>query len=359
MQTFSMEECSRELAAHRTAMGGYVQMVQLKGLFLLNASARDEIYGAQERAAIAELLDLYVPPQTAATVAEWPDLLGPADVILSGWGMPVVDAAFLAHTPRLQAIFYGAGSVRGFVTDALWARGIRVTSAQSANAEAVADYTLAAIVFALKHGWQLAAQTRREQCFPSREGIPGVYGATVGIISLGMIGRLVRERLRPFGVRVLAYDPFVTAAEAERLHVSSCSLPALFAESDVVSLHAPLLPETRGLIGGELLAALPQGATLINTARGALIREQELVDVLERRSDLHAVLDVTWPEPPPPGSPLYILPNVTLTPHIGGAVGRERRRLGALMVDELRRFVAGEPLRHEVTREQLERMATP
>lgn len=334
-------------------------MAQFKGLFLLNASTRDEIYGAEERAAITELLHLYAPPQTAETVAERPDVLGPADVILSGWGMPVVDATFLAHAPRLQAIFYGAGSVRGFVTDALWARGIRVTSAQAANAEAVADYTLAAILFALKHAWQLAAQTRRERRFPSREGIPGVYGATVGIISLGMIGRLVRERLRPFGVRVLAYDPFATAADAERLQVSLCSLPALFAESDVVSLHAPLLPETRGLIGGELLAALPRGATFINTARGAVVREEELIDVLRRRPDLHALLDVIWPEPPAPGSPLYTLPNVTLTPHIAGAVGRERRRLGAMMVDELRRYVAGEPLRHEVTREQLERMATP
>lgn len=334
-------------------------MARLNGLFLLRSSAYDAIYGAQERAAIAELVEITAAPQTAETVTEQPDVLRVVDVILSGWGMPVVDAAFLAHAPRLQAIFYGAGSVRGFVTDALWERGIRVTSAQAANAVAVADYTLAAIVFALKHGWQLAAQTRREQRFPSRDAIPGVYEATVGIISLGMIGRLVRERLRPFDVRILAYDPLVTAQEAARLHVALCSLETLFREADVVSLHAPLLPQTRELITGELLAALPAGATFINTARGALVREEDMIGVLRRRPDLHAVLDVTWPEPPPPDSPLYTLPNITLTPHIAGAVGRERRRLGRMMVGELRRYVAGEPLQHELTRELVERMATP
>src|SRR5260221_10608893 len=222
-------------------------MARLNGLFLLRSSAYDEIYGAQEHAAIAKLVEITAAPQTAETVAGQPDVLRAIDVILAGWGMPVVDAAFLAHAPRLRAIFYGAGSIRGFVTDALWERGILVTSAQAANGMAVADYTLAAIVFALKHGWQLAAETRRKQRFPPRDGIPGVYEATVGIISLGTIGRLVRERLRPFDVRILAYDPFVTVQEAARLQVSLCSLEALFGEADVVSLHAPLLPETRGL----------------------------------------------------------------------------------------------------------------
>jgi phosphoglycerate dehydrogenase-like enzyme len=334
-------------------------MARLNGLFLLRPSAYDEIYGETERAAIADLVEIVAPLQTAETIAEHPDVLREVDVILSGWGMPVMDATFLAHAPRLQAIFYGAGSVRGFLTEAVWTRGIRLTSAQAGNAVAVADYTLAATLLALKHGWQLAEQTRREQRFPPRDGVPGVYGAVVGIISLGMIGRLVRERLRPFDVRVMAYDPLVTPEEAVRLEVSLRSLEELFHASMVVSLHAPLLPETTGLISGAHLAALPVGATFINTARGAVIRQEELIAVLVQRPDLHAVLDVTAPEPPPPGSPLYTLPNVTLTPHIAGALGSERRRLGQMMVDELRRFVAGEPLRYEITRLQIERMATP
>lgn len=334
-------------------------MARLNGLFLLHRSAYDEIYGEMERAAIAELVELVAPPQTADTISKHPEVLREVDLLLSGWGMPVMDATFLGYAPRLQAVFYGAGSVRGFVTEAVWEHNVRLSSAQAGNAVAVADYTVAVILLALKHGWQLAAQTRQQQRFPSREGVPGIYGAVVGIVSLGMIGRLVCERLRPFEVHVHAYDPTATPEEAARLGVSLHSLEELFHESMVVSVHAPLLPETRGLITGAHAAMLPVGATLVNTARGAVVQQEELISVLERRPDLHAVLDVTWPEPPPPGSALYTLPNVTLTPHIAGALGSERRRLGQMMVDEVRRYVAGEALRYEVTRAQVEHMATP
>ena len=305
------------------------------------------------------LIDIVAPPLTAETLCDQPDALGEVEVILSGWGMPVVDDAFLSWAPRLRAIFYGAGSVRGFTTEALWERGVRIASAQAGNAGPVADYTLAVILFALKHGWHLASQARLQQRFPTREGVPGIYGATVGIISLGMVGRLVCERLRPFEVRLLACDPFVTPDEASRLGVTLVSLEQIFAAAQVVSVHAPLLPETNGLITGAHVALLPAGATFVNTSRGGLVRQEELIAVLQQRPDLHAVLDVTTPEPPPPGSPLYTLPNVTLTPHIAGALGSERRRLGWIMVDELRRYVAGEPLRYELARAQVERMATP
>jgi phosphoglycerate dehydrogenase-like enzyme len=165
--------------------------------------------------------------------------------------------------------------------------------------------------------------------------------------------------LRPHQLEVVAYDPFLSADEARRLNVRSVDLAELFRISDVVSLHTPLLPETRDLVTGAHIESMCQGATLINTARGAIVREAELVAVLERRPDLQAVLDVTDPEPPLPGSPLLHLPNVVRTPHIAGAIGPERRRLGRGMVEELRRYVRGKPLRWEVRREQIEHMAIP
>ena len=329
------------------------------GIFLLNASAYSEIYDQETCRAISELITVIAPPQTAETLRDQPNMLSDVEVILSGWGMPVVDADFLAHAPRLEAIFYGAGSVRGFTTEAMWKRGVRVTSAQAGNAVPVADYTLAVILFALKHGWQLASKARAEQRFPSSDTVPGIYGATVGIVSLGLIGQLVCQRLRSFDVRVLAYDPLVPTEEVDRLGVKLCSLEEIFATAQVVSLHAPLLPETAGLVSGEHLMRLPAGATFINTSRGGVVRQDEMIAVLQRRPDLYAVLDVTTPEPPPPGSPLYVLPNVTLTPHIAGAVGGERRRLGHMMLDELRRYVSGQPLRYELRRAQVEHMATP
>jgi phosphoglycerate dehydrogenase-like enzyme len=144
------------------------------------------------------------------------------------------------------------------------------------------------------------------------------------------------------------YDPYVDPAVASTLGVRLVSLAELFATSDVVSLHAPVLPATRKVVGTDLLRSMKHDATLINTARGALIDEDALIAVLRERADLFAVLDVTDPEPPLPGSPLFTLPNVVVTPHLAGTLNTERRRHGRLMAEELARFVAGQPLQHEV-----------
>ncbi len=324
----------------------------LKGIFVLDSAAYDLIYGPAEREQIAALVDIYAPPQTSVSVADDPAVLVQAEVLFSGWGAPRMDAAFLAAAPNLRAVFYGAGSIKYFVTPEFWERGILVTSAYAANAIPVAEYTLSQIFLCLKHGWQAALAIKRDGAYPPRMSGPGAYGSTVGIISLGMVGRLVCERLRPIDLRVIAYDPFVDAGDAAALGVELCSLHDVFRRADVVSLHTPWLPETEGMIAGHHFAAMRPGASFINTARGAVVREQEMIDVLRARPDLLAVLDVTYPEPPVQGSPLYSLPNVILTPHIAGAMGLECRRMGEAMVEELRRLLAGQPLRWGISRER-------
>jgi phosphoglycerate dehydrogenase-like enzyme len=326
--------------------------------FVLNADAYDLIYGPEERAAIAAQIELTGPPLTAAAVECSPDLLADVDLIFSGWGMVPLDATLLSHAPRLAAVFYGAGSIRYFCTDALWERGIVVTSAYAANAVPVVEFTLAEILLSLKRVWYYSRAVRDLHGYPAgRHTVPGAYDVTVGLLALGTIGRLVAERLATFDLRVIAYDPFVSAADAAALGVELVSLDELFRRSQVVSLHAPWLPETEELITGAHLAAMPPDATFINTARGAIVREQEMIDVLRQRPDLFAVLDVTHPEPPAANSPLYTLPNVVLTPHLAGSLGRECRRMGRAMVDELRRYLAGEPLRWSITRTQAAHMA--
>jgi phosphoglycerate dehydrogenase-like enzyme len=328
-----------------------------KALYVLDGEAFEKIYGEEEREAVAELADVYAPPQTRDSVAKNPRVLAEAEVILSGWGAPTMDDAFLATSPNLQAVLYGAGSIRRVATPALWERGVRITSAYAANAVPVSEYTLAAILFSLKRGWHFAFSARREKALSEQGQVSGAYGSTVGLVSLGMVGRLVRERLRPFDLRVVAYDPYVTPEEAHLLDVDLISLEDLFESSEVVSLHAPLLSATEGMILGSHLASMRRNATLINTSRGAVVREDEMVEVLKERPDLWAVLDVTHPEPPEPGSRLYDLPNVVLTPHIAGSQGSECRRMGRLIVDELRRYVAGEPLEYEITRDRAALMA--
>jgi phosphoglycerate dehydrogenase-like enzyme len=328
-----------------------------KALYLLDRNPYDLIYGPAERADLDELADFYASPQTRGTIQDDPAVLGQAEVIFSGWGMAPMDEAFLAAAPNLKAVFYGAGSIRYFTTEASWARGVIVVSAYYANDIPVAEYTLAQIVFSLKLGWRYIFEVKRLQAYPPKVPGPGCYGSTVGLISLGMIGRMVAERLKAYDLTVIAYDPYITQAQADPLGVRMCSLEEVFRESDVVSLHTPWLPETVGMVTGEHLRSMKTDATFINTARGAIVREAEMIAALQARPDLTAVLDVTYPEPPEAGSPLYTLPNVVLTPHIAGAMGPESRRMGRLMVDEFRRYLAGDPLRWAISQEQAAIMA--
>ncbi len=128
-------------------------------------------------------------------------------------------------------------------------------------------------------------------------------------------------------------------------------------KSDAVSVHLALCKETRSLLDKNFFAALKPGSIFINTARGAVVREAEMIEVLRERSDITAVLDVTDPEPPEEGSPLYDLPNVILTPHIAGSMDAECHRMARYMVDELRRFIDGQPVQRRVSREQADRLA--
>lgn len=329
----------------------------LNGLFILNLDAYNKIYGSQELKTIHELVNIYAPVQNAEMVRMNPEILSKADVIFSGWGMVKLEEDILIAAPGLKAIFYGSGSIKGFATEEAWNRGIIITSAYAANAVPVAEYTLSQILFSLKHGWRYVFAVKKMQKYPLKTRVPGAYGSTVGIISLGMIGKMVVERLRSFDVNILAYDPFITPGQGTDLGVTMCTLEDIFVKSDVVSLHTPWLPETVGMITGKHLASMKTGATFINTARGAIVREDEMIRVLQNRPDLYALLDVTYPEPPEQGSPLYTLPNVVLTPHIAGSMYDECQRMGRYMVDELKRYVAGLPLNWSISREQAKTLA--
>jgi phosphoglycerate dehydrogenase-like enzyme len=328
---------------------GAVVMKRLKGLYILDQAAFDLIYGPDEQADIANLLGTVPPLHSRQAIAENPSLLSDVQAIFSGWGAPVMDRSFLDLAPKLEVVFYGAGATGYWITPDVWARNIAVTSASVANAIPVAEYALAVTLFSLKHGWSLLRETRERRLFPPRDGAPGCFGSTVGLISLGVTARAFLKLLKPYDLKVLAHDPFVTESEAATLGVELVSLDEIFRRCEVVSLHTPLLPETRDMIRREHLSAMKPGATFVNTARGEIVREDEMIDVLSRRPDLQAVLDVTCDEPPAPASPLYTMPNVVLTPHIAGSVGTECRRMGRYMVDELRRYLCGEPLRFAVT----------
>lgn len=330
----------------------------LKGMYVLGTDVFDMIYGPEEQATIADRVQILGPQLTADAVRARPELLAEVEIMFSGWGALKLTEEMLAHAPRLKAVFYGAGSVKPLVTDAFWRRDIPLMSAWCANAVPVAEFTLAEIILSLKGAWRAAAQVRAQRAFPARKDpVAGCFRATVGLVSLGVIGRRVCELLRALDVTVLAYDPFATPDTARELGVTLASLDELFRRCDVVSLHTPWLKETEGMITGAHVSLLKPYATFINTARGAVVREAELIATLQTRPDLTALLDVTHPEPPAPDSPLYTLPNVVLTPHIAGSHGPECRRMGAYVLQDLDRFLRGEPMIWRVTREMAARMA--
>ncbi|MFE9373460.1 hydroxyacid dehydrogenase [Streptomyces sp. NPDC006711] len=273
------------------------------------------------------------------------EALAEAQVLLTCWGAPPLTEDVLAAAPELRAVVHAAGSVKHHVTDACWQRGIAVTSAAAANALPVAEYTLAAILFAGKEVLRSAqryTELRTTPAWLNETEHTGNYRRTVGLIGASRIGRRVIELLRPFDFEVLLHDPYVSGTEAGALGVEQVSLDDLCARSSVVSVHAPQLPETHRMIDARRLALMPAGATLINTARGSLVDEQALLaELLSGR--LHATLDVTDPELPPRESPLYDLPNVLLTPHIAGSLGNELYRMADHALAELERFTSGLP----------------
>lgn len=273
------------------------------------------------------------------------------EVLLTGWGSPRVDAAALASMPRLRAIVHSAGSVRPVVGPEVFARGIVVSSAADSNAIPVAEFTLAAVIFAAKRVTRMADGYRRADRFSA--GFIGTNGITVGVVGASRIGRRVIGLLRSvLDVRVLVSDPYASSVDGASL----VSLDELVGQSDIVTLHAPALPSTRHLIDAARLAAMRDGSVLINTARGSLVDTSALTAELVF-GRLDAVLDVTDPEPLPDDSPLPRLPNVLLTPHIAGAMGNEVARLGESAVAEIERLAAGQPLAHPIAGEDLERIA--
>jgi phosphoglycerate dehydrogenase-like enzyme len=260
------------------------------------------------------------------TVDEACALLADCDVGVGSWGTPVPSAELMAACPRLRLWEHAAGSVKHVFGPHLAGRDLVVGSCAPALADNVAESVLAEIIIGLRRFVPNAAANRTAQA-PAPADLKELGEATVGIVSASMVGRRVIALLAPFRPRVLVYDPFLTPGDAAKLGVvHEPDLVALCAASDVVSLHAPAIPATTGMIGARHLQAMRDDAVFINSARGACVDEAALCAELAK-GRLFAFIDVTEPEPAALDSPLRTLPNVFLTSHITGAgyfkVGRQ------------------------------------
>ncbi len=321
----------------------------------------DRALRPEHRATLAELGEVLDPVALNSMSEKRADeVLARADVLLAHWGCVPVDAALLARAPHLRMVAYAAGTVKDSIAPEVFERGILVTSGAAANAVPVAEFTLAAILFSGKDVFgareRLRSNADPDVVLPTRRRPVGNLAKRIGLIGASHVGRSVIELLRPFRLEVLLADPYVDGPIAAELGVRMVGLPELLETSDVVSVHAPALPETRHLIGVDELRRMTDGSTLINTARGSLLDHDALVREL-RTGRLHAVLDVTDPEPLPPDHELLRLPNAFVTPHLAGSQGTELTRMAELVLEEIRRFGAGRPPLHPVTAGDLGRIA--
>jgi phosphoglycerate dehydrogenase-like enzyme len=331
-----------------------------RAAFFHDYPARDgEVYGDARRETIAGLTDLFPHVVNARNFAEHAAALRDVEVIFATWGLPSFTDAHFAAMPKLRAVFYAAGNVKAFAAP-LVERGVVLVSAWAVNAIPTAELVLSQILLTCRGYFRSVRQYAATHDLAAAKDFrrTGAAGETIGLIGTGFIARRLAEHLHDFGFQVLASgsDPFLTDDRAREMGVTRVPLDDLFARSYVVSNHVPDLPSTKQILGGDLFARMREGATFINSGRGAQVVEAELARVLAARPDLTALLDVTAPEPPGPASPLWTLPNVVMSPHIGGTIGDEVGRLGDCVLEEFDAWRAGRPLRYQVTAEVLASM---
>jgi len=328
-----------------------------KAAFFGESGTIDSVYARGRKEKVASLTDLYPAVVTAEGFCEHASALGELEVIFSTWGMPALTDEQLDKLPELKAVFYAAGSVKHFARPLL-ERGVTVMSAWAANGIPTAEFALAQILLATKGCFRNMAQCRTPEgrCAGPYRG-KGSYGETVAVLGAGMVGKTLIRLLKSFDLNIILYDPTMRDSDAESLGVKKVSLEEAFEQAYVVTNHLPNLPATRGLLTGHLFERMREGATFINTGRGATVVEEDLIRVLKEKPSLTALLDVTCEEPPPADCGFYALGNVHMTSHIAGSIGDEVLRMADYAISEFEAWEKGEPLKYEITLERFDRLA--
>ena len=266
--------------------------------------------------------------------------LGTANAILVR-SATQVDAEALGWAPQLKVIARAGVGLDNVDVSAASQQGVMVVNAPTSNIISAAELTVAHILGLARHlqnaHASLAAGKWQRSSFTGTE----LYEKTIGIVGLGRIGGLVAERLRPFGVDIIAYDPYVTPARAQHMNVELVSLDELVERADFLTIHMPRTPETLGMIGEDELKKMKTTSYVVNVARGGLIDETALVSALNANEIAGAALDVFVSEPPT-DNPLVGHPKVHLTPHLGASTAEAQEKAGVSVAKSVRLALAGE-----------------
>jgi len=298
------------------------------------------------------------------------DNLRNAEVCFTCWGTPVLTKEILDTSPDLKLVLHGAGTPKAIVSDEIWNRGIRVATAAPVIAIDVAETALGAMIYCLKRlgDYDRIVRTGRWATDYKSGEVSDVNALkplikrlnaylTVGIVGASHVGKNMIRLLKPFGVKILLYDPCISPTMAREMGVQQVSLETLMQTSDVVSVHTPKLPSTYHMISAAHLASMKDGALFVNTSRGPNVDQDALLAQLQS-GRIHAYLDVFDEEPLPADNPFIKLDNVLLTPHISGGHtvngGYER---GRYLIDQLYRYCATGRLAEETVEDMISMMA--
>jgi len=326
---------------------------------LLSPSRREEVLTPEAQRQLASFAAVTISAQPVLRSEELPALLDGAVACVTGWGTPPLSAELLADFPQLRLIAHTAGTIRRLVPASAFQGGPRVSHAAAIIADSVAEFVMLQALMYQRRLHEINLHMKNSRTWESiREEYPGrlLGNQTAGVVGTGRVGRAVIRLFKAFGCRVLVFDPYLTPEQAAQLGVEKASVDDLMAGADIVSLHAPVLPETTGLVGASQFAKLHNNALFINTARAPLIDEDALFQEL-KTGRIFAALDVYSEEPLPLDSRFRSLPNVLLSPHTAGHTLDTHLRQGQAMVDEIQRFLRGDALRYEVTADMLATMA--
>jgi D-3-phosphoglycerate dehydrogenase len=252
-----------------------------------------------------------------------------------------VDAEVIAAAPKLKIVARAGVGLDNVDVDAATARGVLVVNAPTSNIHSAAEHALALLLAAARQvpaaDASLRAHTWKRSSFSGTE----IFGKTVGVVGLGRIGQLVAQRLAAFGTHIVAYDPYVSSARAAQLGIELLDLDELLARADFISVHLPKTKETAGLINKEALAKTKPGVIIVNAARGGLVDEEALAEAVASGHVRGAGIDVFTSEPTT-DSPLFDLPQVVVTPHLGASTAEAQDRAGTDVAESVKLALAGE-----------------
>ena len=295
------------------------------------------------------------------TSAELGEALVGVDVAVTGWGTKGITGEVLKSCDRLKLIAHTGGSVADLVDSTTFEKGITVVCGNKLFAESVAEGTIAYMTSMMRRipdyvqnirdgGWQLSYGSHTE----------GLFDRTIGILGVGAIARNLMEMLKPFRCRFLVWDDNYTIDPDYLASVNArqTTLDEVMSSCSVVSLHASMTPDSYGLLGKREFMMMQEGALFINTARGAIVRENEMIEALQERTDLRAVLDVFEKEPVDADSPLRRMENVYLMPHMAGPTIDRRPVIGRAMLKDIQSFFAGGKLEHSIGAAAASRMTS-